>query len=196
MAELLEKEQVISIVPKNFKNSNKCRVLDIQEKNFVAEVFHSPDGVIPKNILEFYSQTKNGMLYFSSYVTEIEGNLLTIAMPLKHRLLQRRTFSRVKFNKEVILNPGDKDYSAEAIDLSAGGVKIKTKESLNIDAEYNLCFELIKGQNIECKYQIIKIEKNEEGVYTLSGRFKNLDNADKMILIQFCMKKNIENMKR
>lgn len=196
MTELLEKNQLISIVPQDFKNSNKGKVLDVQNNFFLVETLHSPDGIIPKKIIEFYSQTKNGMLYFSSNVTEMNGNTLKIAMPRKHRFLQRRNFSRIKFNKDLVLNLNGRDYKFTSINLSAGGMKIQTNEHLDIEMEYDLNLQLLDKNRVQCKYEIIKIEKNENNSYTLSGRFKNLSNTDRMNLIQFCMRKNIENVKR
>jgi len=66
MNELLEKGQEIRIVPQDFRNSNKAKVIDVQDTNFSLEVFHSPDGILLKKMNEFYSPTKNGMLYFVS----------------------------------------------------------------------------------------------------------------------------------
>ena len=40
------------------------------------------------------------------------------------------------------------------------------------------------------------MEKGDNGLYTISGRFTNLSNVDKMTLIQYCMKKDMENMNK
>jgi c-di-GMP-binding flagellar brake protein YcgR len=196
MAELLEKEQILSIVPQDYRNSNKGKVLDINKNSFSLELFHEPDGIAPQKIMEFYSSTKNGMLYFTSSAAEINGNTLTVLIPRKHRFLQRRALTRIKFAQGLNLKSGDKSYEAGSIDLSSGGMKLKTKESLSIDSEYSLSINLLEKSSVECNYQPMKIEKNSDGSYTLSGRFQNLTNADKMKLTQFCMRKNIENLNR
>ncbi|MFA7658148.1 MAG: PilZ domain-containing protein [Candidatus Gastranaerophilaceae bacterium] len=193
MSELLEKEQVMNIVPQNFKNSNKGRVIEVQDGKFLLEVFHEPDGILPNKLMEFYSQTKNGMLYFVSSATDIDGNIITVSIPGKHRFLQRRAFTRIKLAKNINCKSGKNIYKIALIDLSAGGIKFKTDEHLNIDIEYDLSIPLLNGQNIKCKLQLIRIEKNEDKSYTLSGRFKKMANIDKMTLVQFCMRKNIEN---
>lgn len=196
MAELLEKEQVLNIIPQDYRNSNKGKILDINERSFSLELFHDASGIIPQRIMEFYSSTKNGTLYFTSSASEINGNIITVAIPKKHRFLQRRTFTRIKFIRDLELVSENRNYKAEAIDLSAGGLKLKTNESLSLDNDYNLCLKLLDKCSLECKYQPIKIEKNSDGSYTLSGRFQNLTNADKMKLTQFCMRKNIEDLNR
>jgi len=196
MNELLEKDQVISIVPKDFRNSNKGKVVDIQERGFSIEVIHAPTGILANTLIEFYSPTKNGMLYFSTSISDINENILTVKAPIKHRFLQRRAFTRVKFEQEMNFEANDKSYKINSIDLSAGGIKLKSDEFLDINTDYGVCVKLMINKTIECTFEPIRIEKNEEETYTLSGRFKNLTNTDKMMLIQFCMRKNIENMNK
>lgn len=196
MAELLEKEQVLSVIPQDYAKSNKGKVKEINESNFTLELFHEPEGIIPQRVMEFYSPTANGMLYFTTSAAEINGNTITVAMPRKHRFLQRRTFTRIKFNQEIVLATAGKSYKAKAVDLSAGGMKLRVNEAVNIDDEFSLSVKLLENSSVECKYQPTKIEKDSEGAYTVSGRFQNLSNTDKMKLTQFCIRKNIENINR
>lgn len=196
MAELLEKEQVLSVIPQDYAKSNKGKVKEINERNFTLELFHEPEGIIPQHVMEFYSPTANGMLYFTTSAAEINGKTITVSMPRKHRFLQRRTFTRIKFSQEITLFFADKNYQATSIDLSAGGMKLKISEPIGIEDEFNLSVKLLENSSVECKYQPTKIEKDSEGSYTVSGRFKNLSNTDKMKLTQFCIRKNIENINR
>jgi hypothetical protein len=196
MAELLEKEQVLSVVPQNYAHSNKGKVTQIDERKFLLELFHAPDGIILQHVMEFYSPTPNGMLYFTSFAAEINGNAITVQMPRKHRFLQRRTFTRIKFTQKINLQADGKTYKAESLDLSAGGMKLKTSEPLSIDGEFSLSINLVDKTFVECKFQPTKIEKNTDDSYTVSGRFQNLRNTDKMKLTQFCIRKNVENINR
>lgn len=193
MSELLMKDQIMSVVPQDYRNSNKGKVLDIQDRTFTLEMLHAPDGILPKKLMEFYSQTKLGMLYFSASALEINGNVLTVTIPRKHRFLQRRSFTRIKFVKDVNLISDNINYSATTRDLSAGGLKLNTKEPLNINSKYGISIRLLGDRYLNCKFEPIKIEKNDDKTYTVSGRFDELENADKMKLMQFCMRKDIEN---
>lgn len=193
MNELLEKDQIINIIPHDLQESNKGKIVDIKNNGFQVELFHEPKGLELKNMVEFYSQTKNGMLFFKSGVASIDKNLITITMPKKHRFLQRRTFTRVKFAKELNFVNNAIAYPVKSIDISAGGMRIVTKENLNIDFEYEFDLPLLKGNVFKSVFVPIRIAKNDNGTYTLSGRFKNLTNTDKMALIQFCLRKDLEN---
>ena len=97
MRELIKNDQLVTIVPQDFKNSNKGKVLDVDMDGFRMELKYKPDGMIVNHICDFYSLTDNGYLYFESYIKNIENNVLTIANPVKHRFLQRRKFTRIKF---------------------------------------------------------------------------------------------------
>lgn len=196
MNELLEKGQEISIVPQDYKHSNKGKVLDIKSSFFTLEAMHEPEGILPKKVVEFYSQTKHGMLYFSSGVIKVDGNLIVATFPRKHRFLPRRAFTRIKFIQDLDLKIKDKTFKTTALDLSAGGLKLKTNEHLDIDSEYEICINLLGKNNISCIFEPIKMDKNEDGSYTLAGRFKNLKRTDRMKIIQFCIRKNIENKNR
>lgn len=193
MNELLEKGQEIRIVPQDFRNSNKAKVIDVQDTNFSLEVFRSPDGILPKKMNEFYSPTKNGMLYFVSDVTSIDGNKLTVSIPRKHRFLQRRAFTRIKMKQEFELSLSTDSFKPLLLDLSAGGCKFSVNNGLDINSEYHFVLKILNGPSVDCKLDPIRVVKNDDETYTVSGRFKSLSNTDKMALVQYCMRKNIEN---
>ena len=144
------------------------------------------------HICDFYSLTDNGYLYFESYIQGLENNVITIANPVKHRFLQRRKFTRITFIEDIVLTYGDESYKARTLDLSAGGMKIQTAENINIEKDYNVTIELNNEQKISCKYQLIRVERGENGLYTISGRFTQLSNIDKMTFVQYCMQKEME----
>jgi len=196
MRELIKKEQLVTIVPQDFKNSNKGRVLSVDMDGFRMELKYKPEGLIVNHICDFYSLTDNGYLYFESYVQKLENNVVSIANPVKHRFLQRRKFTRIKFMEDLELVFGDTVHKIRTLDLSAGGMKIQSKENIDIEKEYKVSIKLSDEQVVNCKYQLIRVEKGENGLYTISGRFTNQSNIDKMTLIQFCMKKDMENMNK
>ena len=196
MRELVKKDQLVTIVPQDFKNSNKGKVLDVDLRGFRMELKYKPEGLLKNHICDFYSLTDNGYLYFESYIQALENNIITIANPVKHRFLQRRKFTRIKFLEDIELICGDITHKARTLDLSAGGMKLRTEENIDIEKEYKVSVKLSPEQVINCKYQLIRVEKGDNGIYTISGRFVNLSNIDKMTLVQFCMKKDMENLNK
>lgn len=196
MRELLKNEQLVTIVPQDFKKTNKGRVLDVSMDGFRMELKYKPDGLIVNHICDFYSLTDNGYLYFESYIEALENNVIKIANPVKHRFLQRRKFTRIKFLEDLELTSGDIVHKVRTLDLSAGGMKLRTSDNIDIEKEYSVSIKLSDEQEIKCKYQLIRVEKGDSGLYTISGRFTQLSNIDKMTLVQFCMKKDMENLNK
>ncbi len=196
MRELIKKDQLVTIVPQDFKQSNKGKILDVDLDGFRMELKYKPDGIIKNHICDFYSLTDNGYLYFESYVKDIQNNVVSIANPVKHRFLQRRKFTRIKFIEDLELVFEDKVHKVRTLDISAGGMKLRTEENIDIEKEYKVSLRLSNEQEIKCKYQLIRVEKSDSGLYTISGKFTNLSNIDKMTLVQFCMKKDMENLNK
>ena len=193
MRELLKKDQIVTIVPHDFKDTNKGKITEVSMEGFNMKLKYVPKGLIQKHICDFYSLTDNGYLYFESYIRELDGNVVAIANPKKHRFLQRRKFTRIKFLEDLQLEHEGTVHNVHTLDLSAGGMKLKTTENINIEYEYNVTIKLNDEIEVNCKYQLIRVEKLDDGTYTISGRFTNLSNVDKMSLVHFCMKKSMEN---
>lgn len=196
MRELIKNEQLVTIVPQDFKKTNKGRVLEVSMDGFRMELKYKPEGLMVNHICDFYSFTDNGYLYFESYIQALENNVITIANPVKHRFLQRRKFTRIKFLEDLELTYDNNIHKVRTLDLSAGGMKIRTSENIDIEKEYSVSIKLSDEQEIKCKYQLIRVEKGDSGLYTISGRFTQLSNIDKMTLVQFCMKKDMENLNK
>lgn len=192
MRELLKKDQIVTIIPHDFKDTNKGKVLDVSMEGFSMQLKYVPRGILKMNVCDFYSMTDNGYLYFESHVTDLQDNVVYIANPKKHRFLQRRKYTRIKFIEDLELTYNKTKHKVQTLDLSAGGMKLKTKENINIEHAYKVSIKLNDEIEINCKYQLIRVERNNDGEYIISGRFTNLSNIDKMSLVHFCMKKSME----
>lgn len=192
MRELLEKDRKITVVPADFKCANKGTIVEVEPRYFTVELEYEPQGMMRHNYCEFYTQTSHGTLYFDSFPETIEGKRVKIATPAKHKFLQRRQYTRIKFVYDLDLKCGDDVKKITTLDISAGGMKFRTNDNINIEAEYSISLPLSEKQSIDCKFSPIRIEKNENGGYTISGRFWYHNNIDKMTLTQFCTKRSIE----
>ena len=196
MRELVKNEQLVTIVPQDFNKTNRGTVTEVSMDGFKMKLQYKPEGLNINHICDFYSLTDNGYLYFESYIQGVENNIITIANPVKHRFLQRRKFTRIKFLEDIVLTCNDISHNAKTIDISAGGMKITTGDNIDIEKEYHVVIKLSDEQEIKCRYQLIRVEKGDNGNYVISGRFTHLTNIDKMTLVQFCMKKDMETINK
>lgn len=192
MRELIEKDRKITIVPADIKCANKGTVVSVEPRFFTVELEYEPQGIMRHNYCEFYTQTTHGTLYFDSYAESIDGKKLKIASPAKHRFLQRRQYTRIKYVHDLNLDFDGGSHKITTLDISAGGMKFRTQENIDIEKTYSIILPLSEKQSVKCIFKPIRIEKNENGGYTLSGRFEYKDNKDKMTLTQFCAKRSIE----
>ena len=60
MRELIKKEQLVTIVPQDFKNSNKGKVLSVDMDGFRMELKYKPEGLLKSHVCDLYSLTDNG----------------------------------------------------------------------------------------------------------------------------------------
>ena len=192
MRELVVENQEILMIPQNFKFANRGKVTTVRAGDFTLELDYEPDGILENTYCEFYTQTSHGKLYFDSYAKEINGKTLIIASPAKHKFLQRRQYTRIKYMNELELILNNTAYKISTLDVSAGGMKLKTEENINIEGTYDVSLPLSENVSLNCKFQPIRIEKRNEGGYTISGQFVYNSNHDKMILTQFCAKRSVE----
>ncbi|MCM1009551.1 MAG: PilZ domain-containing protein [Fusobacterium sp.] len=190
MRELLEKGKRITVVPTDFRNANKGTITEVSSEGFIVELDYEPKGMLKRNYCEFFTNNQYGTLYFTSFPHEINGKTLRIANPSKHKYLQRRQYTRIKYNHDLEIISGDEKHNINTFDVSAGGMKFKCAEAINIDAEYKVNLPLSSVQNVECLFIPIRIEKGDG--YTISGKFSYITERDRMVLTQFCAKRNIE----
>lgn len=194
MRELLEKEQRVTLIPADFKCANKGTITEVSPDGFTLKLDYPADGILQNTYCEFYTDTKHGTLHFESYAKNIHDDNITldISNPAKHKFLQRRRFTRIKFVHDLNLTLGDKTHKITTLDISAGGMKFKTNENIDIEGKYLITLPLTSSMSLECIYSPIRIERAEEGHYVHSGRFEFKENKDRMTLIQYCTKRSIE----
>ncbi|MDR1167898.1 MAG: PilZ domain-containing protein [Heliobacteriaceae bacterium] len=192
MRELIEKDRAVTVVPHDFRNANRGKITDVRPDGFTIELEYDSKGILRHNYCEFYTQNQYGTVFFNSYPKEIEGRILQIASPAKHKFLQRRQYTRIKFINDIDVTADSRIYKITTLDVSAGGMKFKTKENFDIEKKYSLTLPLSAEQSLGAVFSPIRIEKNYDGGYTLSGRFEFKDSIDKMTMTQYCAKRSIE----
>lgn len=188
-SEILENKE-FSILSRSIDNATKCKVVRVDEEEFEVELETSGKYEVDESV-ELFAMTSKGQLYFETIVKEVKDNLVSMWFPINYRYLQRREYSRINVNKEVTLVKGKKKIIAKIIDLSAGGFKVLTDEQLDLLAEYS--FEIkIDNEKAKCTFEPIRIETNGDK-FISSGRFNNITSHDRIALVQYCFRKQIEN---
>ena len=184
MREYIQKDKDYYILSRSIDNAAKCRITDAEEEYFTVELSRSGRYEVDESV-------EKGQLYFETIVKEVNGNKVSIWYPINYKYLQRREYTRINIDENVELETDALKYTAKLLDISAGGMKISTKEQLELLKKYEVKIN-IENKEIKCEFEPIRIEANSEK-FISSGRFTELSNYDRITLVQYCFMKQIEN---
>ena len=200
MRELLQNTKEFKIIPNNFQSAGAFNVESITEEEIVANLILIDDKELEdykeNSIVEVFGANTLGLIYFETKILTIENKKITLALTPDYSLIQRREYSRVGLNKGSV---EFKDFNPDTIlkveDISAGGIKLISNIPLEIGRYYETNIKLSNNMTIECALSPIRIKETEfEGqkAYSISGKFVNLENADRIVLIQYAFKIKME----
>jgi c-di-GMP-binding flagellar brake protein YcgR len=186
----ITKDKEFYIISRSIDNAEKCTIIDVTEDDFKVQL-HNKQKYEVEEVVELFTLTDKGQLYFETIIKSIDDDVISLWFPITFKHLQRREYSRIPLNKNITLSMQNKEISSQIIDLSAGGLKIKTQEQLNLLQEYSIELN-IENKKITTQFEPIRIEATQQG-YISSGRFKDINNYDRIALVQYCFKTQIEN---
>ena len=200
MRELLQSIKEFKIIPNNFKSSGVLKTIEIKEEEIVAELVLIDDKELSDyqegSNVEVFGANSLGLVYFESKILKKENKTITLAISPDYSLIQRREYSRVGLTRG---NIEFKDFSPNSIlkveDISAGGIKLIIDTPLELEKHYDTCIKLSNNMNIECALAPIRIKEidyENKKAYSISGKFVDLDNADRIVLIQYAFKIKME----
>ena len=201
MRKLLKKNQKIFMAPENIKGALSTTIKKVTTKSIEVEIDKKDLKYYKKdNKIEMFTIVDAGMLYFKPTVTEVlkEDNIIKVEYDKKtYDLLQRREFSRVEIQKEFkLFDTDNKEYVCVSVDISAGGMKFVTEAPLTPIKDYLIEFSLDSGIPIRCFFKPIRVDgiesKKSVQKNIVSGRFIALKNIDKIAIVQFCFRKEME----
>ncbi|MDD3238289.1 MAG: PilZ domain-containing protein [Candidatus Gastranaerophilales bacterium] len=194
MKSYIAQDAVFKIIPKNPEAATKCSVLSTGDGYFKVKLF-TDEKLTVNEPVELFAITPQGLLYFETFTKEVSGSVIDLIYPIAHKFLQRREYTRINFSKNILIQEKDTENTIQCsvLDISAGGMKLSTQTQLSLSKDYKAKFDLDKNVALDCYFEPIRIEQDNIGGYTVSGRFKILKNIDRISLVQFCFRKQMEN---
>ncbi len=190
MRDQITENKEFYILSRSIDNAEQCKVVEVYEDCFKVQL-KNPRKYETDESVELFTMTQKGQLYFETIVKEVKDDIVSIWFPITYKYLQRREYSRVALNKVITLKDGADTITANVIDISAGGLKVFTSQQLELLKEYKVTFE-VENKNLETTFEPIRIESSTSG-FISSGRYKNISNYDRIALVQYCFRKQIEN---
>lgn len=200
MRELLQNTKDFKIIPNNFKSSGEFKVVSIKDDVIEAELVLLDEAELSDykkdSNVEVFGVNNLGLIYFETKILSQNGKIITLAISPDYSIIQRREYSRVGLNQGSVTF---KDVAPDSIlnieDISAGGIKLVSSQALEIDKYYDIEIKLSNNMKIECALSPIRISETifeDKKAYLISGKFVDLENADRIVLVQYAFKIKME----
>ena len=198
MEKLLKDAKDFKIIPENFKNSGEITIEKIEDDKIECCLVLPKDcdysDYEPDKNVEVFGANNSGLVYFETKIISRDNQKLILKSTQEYSLIQRREYSRVQLkNGGITIKDMPDDIQIKVIDISAGGIKLETDTELKEGQYYDIEIKLSGNMKIECALQPIRTEKNNNGNYIVSGKFTNLENIDRIVLVQYVFKMKMEN---
>ena len=200
MKELLQNAKDFKIIPNNFKSSGAFDVIEISNEEINANLVLIDDSELSdysvNSSVEVFGVNPLGLVYFETKILSKNEKNITLAMPSDYSIIQRREYSRVNLTQgNIQFNDIAPDAVLDIEDISAGGTKIILNQPLELDKYYDIEIKLSNNMKIECALAPIRIKEIEyknQKAYSISGKFVDLENADRIVLVQYAFKIKME----
>ncbi len=200
MKELINSIKDFKIIPNNFKSSGVFNLISSNEDSIEAELVLIDDNelndYIPGTNVEIFGVNEVGLVYFETKIIDRIDKKITLKLTDDFSIIQRREYSRVGLNQgSFIFKDRPQDFVLKTEDISAGGIKFIAKENLELDKNYDIEITLSNNMKINCTLQPIRIQEteyNDKKAFIMSGKFTNLDNVDRIVLVQYAFKIKME----
>lgn len=193
MLSLFKENQIIKVVPTDVEASCSVRVLDSCDEFLCVTPQKDLAGKEITGKVECFTIAEDGIIYFNSKISRIDDNQYKLTLPITQKTLQRREYTRIAFNANILLKTPTNQIDVLITDLSAGGMRVISQKELSMSEDYNFTLLLDKTQTVNAVFAPIRQDKSEQNTYITSGKFKMISNRDRISLAQFCFRKHMEN---
>lgn len=183
-------DKEFNIISRSIDNATVCKVTAVNEDCFEVKLREKGKFEVDESV-ELFAMTPKGQLYFETIVKAVNDEVISIWFPISYKYLQRREYTRIDTDKAIKLITDKEEIDARITDISAGGLKVKTGKPLELLKRYDVNID-IENTEIKSKFEPIRMETDGQ-TYTSSGRFIDLKSSDRITLVQYCFRKQIEN---
>lgn len=199
MQNIIKSATNFKIIPCNYKSSGAFNIVNYNDDCFDAKLELIEDAEIADYVIgqtvEVFAVYEVGLIYFETKILEVDNDIIKLSMPQDYSIIQRREYSRVGLNQgNILFKDLSPEFVQKVVDISAGGAKIIANEPIECDKNYSIEVILSNNMKINCSYQPIRIikEETENNKWIISGKFNDLDNVDRVVLVQYAFKIKME----
>ena len=200
MEKLIKTIKNFKIIPNNFKSSGEFELLEANEESIKAKLLlvdkEELEDYTPNSTVEVFGVNDVGLVYFETKILSRKKDIIELATTQDFSIIQRREYSRVELRQgNIIFKDMPSNIVQKVEDISAGGLKIITNQPLELDKAYDIEIALSANMVISCALKptrIVTKKNSNEQEYLISGKFINLENVDRIVLVQYAFKIKME----
>lgn len=197
MKELIKSVKDFKIIPNNFKSAGAFELIEANEETIKAKLLLIEESELADysegSSVEVFGVNDVGLVYFETKILSRDNDIIELATTQDFSIIQRREYSRVELKQGRIVFKDMPEAIVESVeDISAGGMKIVSKQPLDLDKLYDIEISLSNNMVINCAVKPIRIKDNGNSTFTISGKFVDLENVDRIVLVQYAFKIKME----
>ena len=113
--EILENRE-FNILSRSIDNATKCTVISVSEESFEVKLDMQGKYEIDESV-ELFTMTSKGQLYFETIIKDVNADILSLWFPINYNYLQRREYTIIQTDKEIILLKDDRNIKANIVDI-------------------------------------------------------------------------------
>lgn len=203
----IKENQKIKIIPDKINRISTGVVIKSGTDFFVAEINNSSfvsQGLEPEILISF----DDYMVMFTSKIFKIEQNKVFFSVPLRFTFVQKREYPRVAANIPVLIKDSAGQSETEGVvkNIGGGGMQVFSPIKFKLNSILNVSFNLSGRNKINTSFEVLRVtDCTEDSDYSseffagfnnkdfiISGRFREISNFDKISIVQFCFKHQLE----
>lgn len=192
----LKNNQKLKIVPEDTKGITTGVIKSMSPVSFVVAVEEDDkQNLIDREVFEIIISDETCIISFETKVVDTKDNLVCFSMPENFKLIQRREYTRVDMNIPVSFknNEAGEEVIGTTRNISGGGLKASASKPLAEGKLMEANFKIFNVKDIKTIVEVLRTEaKDDTTEYVMSGKFKEISNADRVALIQMCFKRQLE----
>ena len=197
MKDLIKSIKDFKIIPNNFKSAAEFTLIEANDNIIKAKLILTEESELQDynagESVEVFGVNDVGLVYFETKIIKRENDIIELSLTQDFSVIQRREYSRVGLKQgKIILKDMTPDAVKKVDDISAGGVKLITTQMLDTDKFYDIEITLSNNMTINCALKPIRVTKNEDNTYSVSGKFVDLENVDRIVLVQYAFRVKME----
>jgi hypothetical protein len=177
----------VKLVPdKDVTNVILPEILSFDSKTLVMSV--DSNGFVQGDLFDVVLEEGNKLKFLKVVLNSIADEQFSFDVQSTKDVIKRE-YER----SSVLLNVGGNDFKGQTINISAGGMQVKSRQALQEGSVYDLKI-YFDVKELDVKYEVLRARQDKK-TYFISGKFVDIDNETKAFIIQQNLKNKIFGIK-